>query len=282
MTAKPKKFPLNFDAPSWSIEEAVPWIFFGDSCEEQSWEQVTKLAIGYVAGEVDDGRLPRNQSAAFAAIQRHLRMLGVLSRGTGFSPLIWCRMAIQFWLEHGGCQQKFISAMTRWVNAKSKGDVAVVRYANDDHPSGQEIPLEIFLFGTIEPCSLLNNAWAYQSSSDDSSATSKSNSPRKRSAESQVGSNLLATVKVAVQNWKNDKQGEKLFLRRPDPVTGKFRFIGTREELYDEILAFSPGLSGKRQLKNGQKKEPYSKASVTKAISMVAICRRSWGKKSGG
>lgn len=281
MTAKPKKFPLNFDAPSWSIEEAVPWIFFGDSCEEQTWEQVTKLAVGYVAGEVDDGRLPRNQSAAFAAIQRHIRMLGVLSRGTGFSPLIWCRMAIQFWLKHGGRQQKFISAMTRWVRARSKDGMALVSYTNDDHPDGQEIPLEVFLFGTIEARSLLNNAWAYQSSSANSSATSKSKSPRKRSAESQVGSNLLAAVKVAVQNWKNDKQGEKLFLRKPDPVTGKSRFIGTRDELYEEICQISPDISGQRLLKNGQQKKRYSKGSVTKAISMVAICRRSWGKKSG-
>lgn len=280
MTAKPKKIPLNFDAPSWSIEEAVPWIFFGDSCEEQSWERVTKLAVGYVVGEVDDGRLTPNQSAAFAAIQRHLRMLGVLSRGTAFPPLIWCRIAIQFWLEHGGRQQKFISAMTRWVKAKSKGGVAVVRYTNDDHPDGQEIPLEVFLFGTIEACSLLSNAWDYQSSSDDSSATSKSNSPRKRPAESQVGSNLLAAVKVAVQNLKSDKQSEKLFLRRADAVTGKFRFIGTRDELYGEICKISPDISGKRLLKNGQEKKRYSKASVTKAISMVAICRRSWGKMS--
>lgn len=280
MTAKPKQFPLNFDARTWSIEEAVPWIFFGDSSEEQFWEQVTKLAVGYVVGEVDDGRLPRNQSAAFAAIQRHLRMLGVLSRGTGFSPLIWCRIAIQFWLEHGGRQQKTISAMTRWVKAKSKGGVAVVRYTNDDHPNGQEIPLEVFLFGNIEPCSLLSNAWDYQSSSDDSSATSKSNSPRKRPAESQVGSNLLAAVNVAVQNLKSDKQSERLFLRRADAVTGKFRFIGTRDELYGEICKISPDISGKRLLKNGQEKKRYSKASVTKAISMVAICRRSWGKMS--
>lgn len=282
MTAKPKKFPLNFDASTWCIEEAVPWIFFGDSSEEQSWEQVTKLAVGYVTGEVDDGSLKQNQSVALASIQRHLRMLGVLPRGTGFSPLIWCRMAIQFWLEHGGRQQEFISAMTRWVKAKSKGGVAVVRYTNDDHPDGQEIPLEVFLFGSIEACSLLSNAWAYQSSSANAATKSNTQSTGKRPAESQVGSNLLAAVKVAVQKWKNDKQGEKLFLRRPDPITGKFRFIGTREDLYDEILAISPDLSGKRQLKNGQKKQPYSKASVTKAISIVAICRRSWGKKSEG
>ena len=281
MTAKPKKIPLNFDAPSWSIEEAVPWIFFGDSCEEQSWERVTKLAVGYVVGEVDDGRLTPNQSAAFAAIQRHLRMLGVLSRGTAFPPLIWCRIAIQFWLEHGGRQQKFISAMTRWVKAKSKGGVAVVRYTNDDHPDGQEIPLEVFLFGTIEACSLLNNAWAYQSSSANAATKPNTQSTGKRPAESQVGSNLLAAVKVAVQKWKNDKQGEKLFLRRPDPVTGKFRFIGTREELYEEVCEISPDISGKRLLKNGQEKKRYSKASVTKAISVVAICRRTWGKKSG-
>lgn len=281
MTAKPKKFPLNFDAPSWTIEEAVPWVFFGDSCEEQSWEQVTKIAVGYVVGEVDDGRLTRNQFAAFAAIQRPLRMLGVLSRGTAFSPLIWCRIAIQFWLEHGGRQQKFISAITRWVSTKSKGGVAVVRYTNDDHPNGREIPLEVFLFGTIDDSAILKTEWGYRNLSANATTTPKTKSSGKRSAESQVGSNLLAAVKVAVQNLKNGRRGENLFLRKSDPVTGKLRFIGTREDLYQAISKISTDISGMRQLNNGQQKERYSKASVTKAISMVAICRRSWGKKSG-
>ena len=281
MTAKPKKFPLNFDAPTWSIEEAVPWIFFGDSCEEQSWGQVTKLAVGYVAGEVDDGCLKKNQSEAFAAIQKPLRALGVLSRGTGFSSLIWCRIAIQFWLEHGGRQQKFISAMTRWVKAKSKGGVAVVRYTNDDHPDGQEMPLEVFLFDTIDDSTILKTEWGYRNLSANATTTPKTKLPAKRSAESQVGSNLLAAVKVAVQNLKNGRRGENLFLRKSDPVSGKLRFIGTREDLYQGIYKISTDISGMRHLNKGQQKERYSKASVIKAISIVAICRRSWGKKSG-
>lgn len=276
MTAKPKKFPLNFDAPTWCIEEAVPWIFFGDGCEEPTWAQATKLAVGYVVGEVDDGRLRRESSAALATLQKHLRTLGVLSRSTKFPPLIWCRMAIQFWLEKGGRQQKFITAMTRWVKDKNKGGVAAVSYKNDDHPSDGEIALEVFLFASIDVSALVKNEWIYRRVNGKAATKSKANATGKRSAESQVGSNLLAAVKAAVQNLKSGKQGRKLFLRTPAPGNEKFRFIGLREELCKEIYAISTDISGKRLLKNGQYQKAYSESSVMKAISEVAICRRSW------
>lgn len=276
MSNKEEKFPLNFDAPTWSIEEAVPWIFFGDRSKEQSWSQVTKLAIGYVAGEVDDRTVSRSQSASLADLQRHLRVLGVLSRNTSFTPLIWCRVAIQFWLKNGGRQQKFISAMIHWANAKNKSNVVAVNYKDIDCQNDQEISFEVFLFGKIASSELLKVKWVSKSLSSKSATQAKARSTKKRSAESQVGSNLLAAVKVAIQNLKDGKQSRKMFLRTPDPATGKFRFIGLREELYEAIYAISADISRKRLLKNGKYKESYSEFSVIKAISKVAICRRSW------
>lgn len=276
MTNRAEKFPLNFDARTWSIEEAVPWIFFGDSSEDQSWSQTTELAVGYVAAEVDDRKVSRSQSADFAPLQRHLRMLGVLTRDTSFTPLIWCRVAIQFWLKHGGRQEKFISAMTQWVETKNKGSVAVVNYKNVDHPNGREIPFEVFLLGNIGSFELLKAEWVSRSLSGKSATQVKEKSTSKRSAESQVGSNLLSAVKAAVQDLKNSRQGRKKFLKTPDPATGRFRFIGLRAELYEAIHAISPDISRKRLLKNGKTKKAYAQSSVIKAISTVAICRRSW------
>lgn len=276
MTNRAEKFPLNFDARTWSIEKAVPWIFFGDSSADQSWSQTTELAVGYVAGEVHDRKVSGSQSADFATLQRHLRMLGVLSRDTSFTPLVWCRVAIQLWLKHGRRQEKFISAMTQWVEAKNNGRVAVVNYKNVDHPNGRELPLEVFLLGNIGSFELLKAEWVSRSLSGKSATQVKEKSTSKRSAESQVGSNLLSAVKAAVQDLKNSRQGRKKFLKVPDPATGRFRFIGLRAELYEAIHAISPDISRKRLLKNGKTKKAYAQSSVIKAISTVAICRRSW------
>lgn len=276
MTKRVETFPLNFDAPMWSIEEAVPWIFFGDMREHPSWSELTTLAVGYAAGEVDDRRLSRTQSESCACLQQHLRMLGVISRGSFFTPLIWCRLAIQFWLEHGGHQKIFTTAMTRWVIEKNKGGMAFVSYKNSSHPNGREIPMEAFLFGVIEMSALLKSEWFYLCRSRKDNQNAEAESTGNRSAESQVGSNLLAAVKSAVQELSNGKQGKALFLRKPDPATGKFRFIGLREELCDAIYAISADISGKRLLKNGRYQKAYAKNSVIKAISKIAICRRSW------
>lgn len=281
MSDKEEKFPLNFDATTWSIEEAVPWIFFGDASVEHSWPEVTKLAVGYVVGEVDDGRLSRHQSEVFSGLQKHLRKLGVLQRDTAITPLVWCRVAIQFWLEHGGRQRKFVSAMTRWVQAKNKGGVAMVRYTNQKYPSGREIPLDVFLFRNIDDTTFLNTELKYPSLGTKTAKQAKAKSTDKRSAESQVGSNLIAAVKLAVQESKNGRQGRKNFLRTSDPVTGKFRFIGSREDLFAEIHAISPDIRRERLMKNGETKEAYKKDSVIRAISKVAICRLSWAKASG-
>lgn len=284
MSDKEEKFPLNFDDKTWSVAEAVPWIFFGDGSAEQSWSEVTKLAVGYVVGEVDDGRLSRRQSAALSGLQTCLRNLGVLQRDTAIAPLLWCRIAIQFWLEHGGRQRKFVSAMTRWVKAKNRNGIAMVSYTNARNPNGREVPLEVFMFGTIDDAELFKTEWKYSAQStplsNQAKVKTKAKSTEKRSAESQVGSNLLAAVRLAVQELKNNRQSRKMFLRTADPDMGKFRFIGSREDLYAEILAISPDIRRKRQLKNGMTKKAYAESSVIKAISRVAICRLSWAKAS--
>ena len=276
MTNQPKIFPLNFDAPMWSVEEAVPWIFFGDSSEHSLWSEVTRIAVGYVVGEVDDRELSKSQSEAYANLQRHIRMLGDLSRSTSFPPVVWCRLAVQFWLKHGGRQKVFTSAMTRWVIVMNRGGIAFVSYVSGDNKNGREMPLEAFLLDNIEESELLKNNWSYRHQSGKSNQQTKTESTGGRSDESQVGSKLLSAVKVAVQKLFDDKRGGKLFLRKPDPATGKFRFIGLREELYEEIHGISPNFRGKRLLNNGRYQKGYAKGVVIKAISKVAICRRSW------
>ena len=80
MSNKKERFPLNFDAPTWSVAEAVPWIFFGDISEMPSWSKMTKFAVGYVVGEEDDCGLSTNQSTAYTALQDALRVLGVVGQ----------------------------------------------------------------------------------------------------------------------------------------------------------------------------------------------------------
>lgn len=283
MNDKEEKFPLNFDDKTWSVEEAVPWIFLGNGSKSSSSSKRTKFIVGYVLGEEDDRELRPAETKAYSDLQEALRShLGTLSRGSSFPPLVWCRAAIQIWLKDGGYQQTFIAAMTRWVRAKSRNDAAMVTYTNAKNPNGREVPLEVFMFGSIDGTELCKTEWKYSAQtaplSKQPKAKTNTNSIEKRSAESQVGSNLLAAVRLAVQELKNDRQGRKMFLRTADPDTEKFRFIGAREDLYTQIISISPDIGRKRILKNGKTKKAYAESSVIKAISRVAICRLSWAK----
>lgn len=278
-------FLLNFDDSDWSFEDAVPAIFLSD-CDPAQCRRLSPDMISFLlnegGGNALAAELGKKRVELIDALHSYLMNVifrpSLPDRKKAHPPIIWCRIATQFWLINGGRQESFMSAMTNWIRKKNKWGTAYVRGRSQSGGKSSRMPLEAFLFGGSELPDLITTDWAYKhrSGTHNQKPKAKSKLAGNRSDEDQVGSHLLPAVQNAVQKLSNDPNGRKLFLHKPDPKTGKFRYKGLRDELYDAIYEMSSDISSKRQLKNGQYQKPYAKGSVKKAISKVAICRRAW------
>ncbi|RKT63096.1 hypothetical protein DFR40_0146 [Azonexus fungiphilus] len=275
MANKSKVFPLDFDAQEWTLEAALPWVFFGDFRDKESWTDLTDFAIKFMVGDVDERSNSIHLKPYTRELQKHFREHGVMRRHTAFSPLVWCRLAIQFWLKLGGRQEAFMSAMTKWVRKQNKGGMAFVVYRCASTGKKRRMPMEAFLFGRELP-DLMSTEWEYKQKAVSSpKLNGKSLCKGARIDEDKVGANLLGALRSAVADLAKGTRNKSSLLRRLDPETGKYRYRGGREDLLGEVCLQEDGAKGKWRFKNGGG-GPYATSALLKAVSMVAICRKSW------
>lgn len=277
-------FLLNFNDSHWSFEDAVPAIFLGD------WEadQRKRLSPDLILVLLNEGEgralgaaLPKERLEGIAALHDFLINKifkpSLPSRERSLSPIIWCRIAIQFWLMHGGRQEIFVSAMTRWIKSKHKEGAAYVVYRSANEERRKKIPMEAFLFGGVRLPPLLETEWEYKHTRNSQQQPKQQNKKGgKRSDKDQVGAHLLSAVKHAVSEVIGKKRGESLYLRSTDKETGKHRYRGTKYDLLEEICPAGKDSGGRWRLANGNGISLYAESTLMKAISKVAICRKSW------
>lgn len=259
-------FPLNFDAPNWSTEQAVPHIFRADLCSSppsQNWLNQGKSLVDCISsnfGNVAPNKPNKNECEALCV---HFKKYFAQFNGSSLSPIMWCRLAIQYWLLYGRRQKTFIDAMTRWEKTESKNGAAKVVYLSKG--VRREISWNTFLFGKTKASILITGKAEYKTLSyatkPQNKATTKPNVSRP--AASRIGEPLLNAVRNAVQELFDANQTRKKRFngKRTTPQGEKFLFIGRRNDLYNAITHGNTALGR------------YSKDSVLKAISVVAICR---------
>lgn len=276
MVKKSKVFPLDFDAQEWTVEAALPWVFFGDERDTEVWKDKTKFAVRFVVGDVDERSNNIYLKPYIRALQTYIISEHREVRShTAFPPLVWCRLAIQFWLTVGGRQDSFISAMTKWVRKQNKGGMAFVVYRCASTDKKRRMPMEAFLFGRELP-DLISTEWEYKQKAISSpKLNGKSSRKGARIDEDKVGANLLGALRSAVADLAKGRRNKSSLLRRLDPETGKYRYRGGREDLLGEVCLQEGGAKGKWRFKNGGGGS-YSTTALLKAVSMVAICRKSW------
>ena len=132
------KFPLDFNATVWSVEVAAPWIFFGDWCVAQTTNK--NSALIHIANQFVHGTsigaekiLSRQITQQIETLAAYVkRRLGALSESTAFPPLVWCRLAIQFWLEAGGQQKLVLIGYASWIIKKNRACPVFVFYEEVD------------------------------------------------------------------------------------------------------------------------------------------------------
>ncbi|QRM20740.1 hypothetical protein GBK02_15835 [Dechloromonas sp. TW-R-39-2] len=272
-----KVFPLDFNAQEWTVEEALPWVFFGDDSGKGIWKEQAEFNVQFVVGEADERSNNIHLKTCTRRLQKYFREHGEVRRCTAFSPLVWCRLAIQFWLMLGGRQEAFMSAMTDWIKTKNKGGKAFVAYCCATTGKKGRMPMEAFLFGGDELPDLKATEWKYkQKAATLPPHKVESQRSKVRTDEDQVGANILVAVKHAVSEVIGKKRGESLYLRGTDKKTGKKRYRGTKYDLLEEICPAGKDSGGRWRLANGNGISLYAESTLMKAISKVAICRKSW------
>lgn len=268
-------FPLNFDHSRWAVEEALPWIFFGD-LDEITQTQVFVRALKYIMNE-DDGEAfkTRHPKEFTLAVSLHKflmsnRLQGAIpSRKDCYAPIIWCRFAVQFWLQYGGRQKFFTSAMTDWFERENNKGISFVFYEinRSGSPVKNIILLEKFLFGEVDiRIGELNSFRLIKNHQEAVTSNSKSSLKPIRSIKNSIGNNALAFVRDIIRDAAQDRSIRKL-QRKLDPATQRYRYTGSRQDLYKDLCDYK------------QSTTRYKLSVVIKAISQVAQCRQYWPKQ---
>jgi hypothetical protein len=192
----------------------------------------------------------------------------VLSRKSEFSPLVWCRLAVQFWMIYGGRQNAFLSSMTKWIKDKNKKSSAFVFYeTNIGEPLVTvKLPLSVFLLDDFDIHNVSAGGYRLKNIKQlpDRSSSVKPKSSPKRSRQSSIGTNAITFVKDLIQKAAKDPTITNL-KKKPDPTTQLYRYTGRRIDLYGELCDFDQELRTK-----------YKQSVVIKAISLLAKCRKYW------
>jgi len=278
-----KSQTLNFDEDEWSCERALSEIFLWD-LEQRGPGSLCEKIVKYLLNEAD-------ASSIHGHTHLHLKMARALrgylesvfpekalARGKKHPPIVWCRVATQFWLQFGGRQAEFMSQMTEWLRKKYRGGCSVVEPQRRANSVRYQLPVNVFLFADELRCPL-SSGWQLNSKVTRGPRGILKKKDPVRTKEDEVGRNLLATVRAAVEALRTDWRTRKHFVTGLDAKTGKVRFRGRRDDLYDLIsrnydeVGVVPG-RGK-----DESKKRYTKSTVIRSISELAICRRSWVAK---
>jgi len=275
-TKRSESFPLNFDEASWTIEIAVPLIFFGDF-DEPERQRLSQSAIQFLVNEVGTTVFKTQYPPLnLIAEELHKELIALRKRGAiadrteGYAPLVWCRLAVQLWLEYGIRQKSFMNPMLHWIKTKCKDGPPLVKCNLDRNGirKTQKIPLTVFLFEDINEANRAPKNPILTISKQHAivrplKSTNKSNTKISTS----IGKNALDLVLNLVSTTA--KKGEiKNLKARFDPIHNRFQYIGLRSDLYHDLNNLYPEKMGR-----------YKKSVLIKAISQAAICRKYFAKK---
>lgn len=278
-----KSQTLNFDEDDWACERALSEIFLRD-LEQRGPGSFCEKIVKYLLNEAD-------ASSIYGHTHLHLKMARVLrsylesvfpekalARGKKHPPIVWCRVATQFWLQFGGRQAEFMSQMTNWLQKKYRGNYPVVEPLRRADSVRYQVPVDVFLFADELRCPL-SSGWQLVSIVARGQRGILRKKDSGRSKEDEVGRSLFAAVKTAVEDLRTDMRTRKHFVTGLDVKTGKARFRGRRDDLYDLISRHYDEVGVVPGRGKDESKKRYAKSTVIRAISELAICRRSWVAK---
>lgn len=265
-------FPLDFNAESWTLEEAVRYVFFGDypASESGEWAWATE----HVLAKLTDADLPgEDESNSLLAKKRAIELIKFLhplvskwQMGWSYSPMVWSRVAIQYWLKKGGCQKRFLNKLVSWLYTTRRN----VWLVESIFPAGKminggrakEVDAAIYLLGAFD----INKA-IYQKTEKKTKSSIAKKSRKKLdfdALKAKFGPNACECVKSIVEDAISS--GNILNLTsRLDPETGRYQFTGRHPDLLNDVC---------RQY--SEEIDPYARSTVDRVLRGLVASRRSW------
>lgn len=274
-------FPLDFNATTWTIEEALRWIFLGSLAAGHSreWERGVAYAIEL---------LERRKPAKFIELSIETKKIvdDVLSflqqfrpplSGLGeLAPVVWSRLATQYWLEYGGCYRPFMSAMGNWLDDFGDSTVRVAPRRKPrlgDRPGTgsaprrkpKQIAIASFL---LDPFPASHYGRRLVSLTRVDKCTEIQSTPqainREERLKKMLGSNVYGSVKGVIEDAIASGSIPKLRAKR-DPKTGRFPFTGRHQDLCVAIFG-----------RYEEELKAYAPSTRDRAIRALVVSRRSW------
>ena len=171
-----------------------------------------------------------------------------------------------------------MSQMTDWLQKKYRGSYSVVEPQRRADSVRYQVPVDVFLFADKLRCPL-SSGWQLVTKVIRGRLDHRKRKASGRSKEDEVGSKLYERVKTAVEALRKRDSTRRYFVTGLDVKTGKARFRGRRDDLYDLISRHYDEVGVVPGQEKDESKKRYAKSTVIRAISELAICRRSWVAK---
>ena len=266
-------FPLDFNAKSWALNKAVPWVFFGSTPTPHSleWVKATKSVIGRITG----AESAKNVLLPLTTKEKTESLLAFFQRLSSdwksdleLPPVVWSRLAIQYWLMHGGRQDLFMKAFLLWL--QNSGNVAVqiepvsLDGQNINGVKLIEVELSAFIFDSVNLKRCIKRRVSLKPIGSRKSGKVTASKRGAKSIEEKVGSGLFQCVKRVIENAIQSRSIANLSSRL-DPKSGRYQFTGRHGDLCKDIL---------RQYQKETK--PYSESTIERAVRELVASRRSW------
>ncbi len=274
-------FQLDFNASGWSTEDAVRWIFLGELAAAEGGEEWEVSVSSVLAGlESTDQELPErlwpDQQDLVANVVRFMHKLGPSVLGSDLPPIVWSRLAIQYWLHHGGCHHPFMNAFGDWLNELGHVDVRVAnRRKPKSNAGGRSLPtlrgkaaqlsMAAFLL-ELSPASHFGRRQVKVVNKQATRAMPQKVSVADRDValKKMLGANLYDTIRSVIDDAISSGSIPKLS-RKTDLKSGRFTYSGVHGELCQEICRCYR-----------QETEKYKQSTLDRAIRAFVVSRKSW------
>lgn len=275
-------FPLVFHAVSWTTESAVKWIFCRTDTDANGSEECSLFVSSVLEGLTSaEQQAPRILAPG---TQRDVKNLVSFLRESGskvwpsdgLPPIVWSKLAIQYWLQHGGCNPVFMTALGDWL--RESGDFGLrvspsprskssekARRGRVSKWKGAPVSMTSFLldrqlgghFGQRQV-----TLDKHEPKKVASQQVAKAN--REEALKKMLGVNLYETVRSVIDDAIASGSVSKLS-RKKDLKSGRFTYTGMHSELCEAIDQCY-----------GQRTQKYKPSTLGRAIRALVVSRKSW------
>ena len=275
-------FPLDFGAVSWTTESAVKWIFYRADADAKGGEECSLFVSSVLEGlsspaqQALESLTPDKQRGAKNLVS-FLRERGaeVWASG-GLPPIVWSKVAIHYWLQYGGGNLAFMTALSDWLRESGEVGLRVSprtrsksseNARKDGGPKWKGAPVSLATF-LLDP--LVGGHFGQRQVTIDKHEP-KRVIPQKvvkvgrdDALRKMLGTNLYDTVKSVIDDAAASGSIPKLS-RKKDLKSGRLTYTGMHSELCEAIDQCY-----------GQRTQKYKPSTLERAIRALVVSRKSW------